>query len=198
MATNTLVAYFVVKGDNAKLERQYLKIVSDYSIAVDGRQATATITSTMYVHRDKYGPSTGKKSGDCYITIDGVKQNVIASGKRLPDLGNTYVQIGSAVTHTVTYDATTSKTVAIEAQFDTTDSNKKLNNYIIPVEDYTLGTGTVESGSASLTFSLQVVDPYVYIYGNDWERYVLHIYDGNGFSKYAPYIHDGTDWVRYS
>ena len=198
MATNTLIAYFVVKGDNAKLERQYLKIVSDYSIAVDGRQATATITSTMFVHRDKYGPSINKRSGDCYITIDGTKQNVIESGKKLPDLGDTYVQIGSAVTHTVTYDATTTKTVAIEAQFDTTDDNLKISNYVIPVANYTLGTGTVESGSTTLTFSLQAVDPYVYIYGDGWEIYVLHIYDGNGFSKYAPYVHDGTDWVRYS
>lgn len=198
MATNTLIAYFVAKGDHATLERQYLKIVSDYSIAADGNIATATINSTMYAHRDKYGPSTDKIAGDCYITIDGVKKNVIASGKKLPDLDDAYVQIGSTVTHTVTYDASTAKAVSIGAQFDTTETNPKLNNYIIPVENYTLGKGTLESGSTVLTFPIQAVNPLVRIYNNGWQDYVTHIYDGSGFSKYAPYIHDGTKWQRYS
>lgn len=198
MATNTLIAYFVAKGDHATLERQYLKIVSDYTITVDGNVATATIVSTMYAHRDTYGPSTGKKAGDCYITIDGVKKTVIASGKTLPDLDDAYVKIGSSVTHTVTYNATTAKTVSIGAQFDTTETNPKLNNYIIPVENYTIGKGTLESGSTTLTFPIQAVNPLVRIYADGWQDYVIHIYDGSGFSKYALHIYDSSKWQRYS
>lgn len=191
--TNTLIAYFVVSGDHATRERQYLKIVTDYEITVSGIIATATCTSTMYVHRDEYGPSLNKKAGDCYITIDGVKKNVIASGTKLPDLDDTYVQIGSPVTHTVTYDAAVSKTVSIGAQFDTTDDNLKISNYIIPVEEYTLGTGTIESGSTSLTFPIQD-QPYVYLYGNGYEKHLIHIHHGGEWGRYRPYRHDGISW----
>ncbi len=156
MATNTLIAYFVPSGCNATLERQYMKIETEYTIAVSGSQVTVSLASKMYVHRDSYGPSGGKIAGDCYITIGGTKKNVITSGTALPELSETYVQIGNEVTHTVTYNASESKTVAIEAQFDTTDEdNYKLNNYIIPVSSYSLGAGYVESGSTSLTFPVQ-------------------------------------------
>ena len=108
------------------------------------------------------------------------------------------MKIGSTVTHTVTYDAATSKTVSVEAHFDTTETNLKLSNYIIPVEKYEHGTGYLESGSTVLTFPAKVVDPCVYILVNEWDKYVIHIYDNDGFSKYAPYIHNGAEWVRYS
>lgn len=203
--TNTLIAYFVVKGDSSSSERQYLKIVTDYSISTSGATATATCVSTMYVHRDKYGPSLNKKAGDCYITIGGVKQNVIASGTKLPDLDDTYLQIGDPVTHTFTYDGTTDKTVSIEAQFDTTDDNLKINDYIIPVENYPHGTGMVESGSTSLTFPAQITDPHVYIAndGMDPELHLLYIHDATidpeqPFGKYMPYVFDGTSWQQYS
>lgn len=201
--TNTLIAYFVAEGDSPTSERQYIKIVTDYSIDLSGATATATCVSTMYVHRDKYGPSTGKKAGDCYITIDGVKQIVIASENRLPDLDDKFVQIGDPVTHTIVYDGTIDKTVSIGAQFDTTDENPKLSNYIIPVEDYPHGTGTVESGSTSLTFPAQITDPHVYIANDekDPELHLLYIHDAidpeQPFGKYTPHVFDGASWQRY-
>ena len=213
MATNELIAYFVVAGDDASLERQYLKIETEYSISVSGSTAVAVLTSKMYVHRDSYGTSAGKKAGDCYITIGGTKKNVIASNASLPALGGSgFVQIGEAVKHTITYDAGDSMTVDIAAQFDTTDSNDKLNNYIIPVSSYTLGTGYIESGDTSLTFPVQlskctaptsfVLAPDVFN-GDDGFTFTWSGAEGGtnnaivGYECQARVSYDGEEWEEW-
>ncbi len=156
MLTNTLIAYFVPTGCNATLERQYLKIVTDYSITVSGTTATATLTSTMYVHRDNRADvSSGKKASECYISIDGEKEYVVANGTKLPDISSDFIKIGSTVTHTVSYDASTSKDVKIGAHFNITESGHKLSNMVIPVSSYDGKKAEIESGSTSLTFPIQ-------------------------------------------
>lgn len=156
MVTNTLIASFVPTGCNVTLERQYLKIVTDYSITVSGTTATATLTSTMYVHRDdRYPESTNKVASECYISIDGTKEYVVANGTVLPGISSDYIQVGTPVTHTVTYDAATSKTVEIGAHFNVTETPHKLNNLVIPVSSYEGVEAQIDSGSTALTFPIQ-------------------------------------------
>lgn len=205
MPTNTLIAFFVPTGCNATLERQYLKIVSDYSVTTSGRTATATIVSTMYVHRDdRYSESTGKKASECYISIDGVKQYVVENGTRLPDITSEFVQIGDPVTYTVTYDVLSSKDVEIGAHFDITESGHKLNNLVIPVSSYDGKQAEIESGSTILTLPAQITDSYAYIANDekDPELHLLYIHDEidpeQPFGKYTPYFFDGASWQQYS
>lgn len=161
MAVNTLIAWYLISGGNASAEKSYLKIESNYSIKVSGSTATATIVSRMYVHRDAYGPTQVGPGysggwGDCYITIDGTKKSVLTNWNNTVSIGNSYVTIGNAVTHTVTYDASQNKTVTIAAGFDIGDSgSSKLQDLIIPIASYKRGTAGIDSGSTSLTFPKQ-------------------------------------------
>lgn len=206
---NTLIAWFLVSGGNANLEKSYLKIEQEYTVSVSGDIATAVVTSQMYVKRDAYGTTTVGGSyyyrfKDCYITVGGVQMSVLDGWSQGVKIGSSYVAIGNPVTHTITYDAATEKTVTVEANFDFYDTrspqntSKKLQGLAIPVDGYTYGSGGIENGSTSLTFPVQYTPPVVELYeGTAWAQYIPCIFD-TAWGEYEPFIYDGATWVSYS
>lgn len=89
-----------------------IKVVYSYTQNVSSN--TSTLTLTLYVHRDGYGPSWDQEC-EAYIKLDGTK--VMTYGGAF-EIGASWVKIGSTVSKTVTHSSTGEKTVSIEGFFD--------------------------------------------------------------------------------
>lgn len=161
---NKLIAWYCISGANAELERSYLRVDSVFDIAVSGSTAIATIESQMYVKRDSYGPtgvgpSYNPSYEKCYITIDGIKVDLLKGWNEDREIGTSFVKIGKKITHTIKYPAAEGKTVAISAGFSMTSSgSSKLRDLVIPTSKYPRGKAGIESGSQTLKLPPQITN----------------------------------------
>ena len=125
----------------------------------------------MYIMRDNLypssiGPGYSGGYGPNYINISGSQEgriNPTANYTKVITVRDSYVQVGNAVTHTVTYPYTQTKTVTVTAKFADNSSGgitTKLQNLVIPISEYTEGTAAGYGGSATFTLpSTYVEDP---------------------------------------
>ena len=127
-------------GNENSIGNQSFRLSGSYSISVSGTTATATFKTKMAVKRgDGYSSYYGHGSnpfGDDYITINGVKKFVHQKNTYASSTGEPNYYITSSwtefpeITHTVTYDATTSKTVTIAGGFCNPAGNTELSAFL--------------------------------------------------------------------
>ena len=98
-----------------------VKVVYSYTQNIAAN--TSTITATLYVHRDSYGPSTDT-SCTAYININGSRAMTYTSGFTI---GSSWVQIGSMTTATVAHNADGTKIVNIAGYFNSNVTSKLEN-----------------------------------------------------------------------
>ncbi|HEX3017806.1 MAG TPA: DUF859 family phage minor structural protein [Caproicibacter sp.] len=89
-----------------------VKVVYSYTQNISAN--TSTITASLYVHRDSYGPSTDT-SCTAYMNINGSRIMTYTSGFTV---GSSWVQIGSTATTTVAHNADGTKIVNITGYFN--------------------------------------------------------------------------------
>ena len=99
-----------------------IKIVYSYSQNVSKNQST--LTMSLYVHRDGYGPSWNTHC-DSYLQVDG---SSVMTYDGSFNIGTSWVKIGSTVSKTVTHNADGTKTVALKGFFDSQGLTTKLQN----------------------------------------------------------------------
>lgn len=102
-----------------------IKIVYSYTQNVSKNQST--ITMTLYVHRDSYGPSWNTKC-DAYIQLDGSK---VMTYDGSFNIGTSWVKIGSTVSKTVTHNADGTKTISLKGFFDSLGLTSKLDDLTV-------------------------------------------------------------------
>lgn len=109
-----------------------VKVVYSYTQNISAN--TSTITASLYVHRDSYGPSYDS-SCSAYININGSRAMTYTSSFTI---GSSWVQIGSTCTSTVAHNANGTKIVNITGYFNSSVTSK-LENLSI-AQDITLTT----------------------------------------------------------
>jgi hypothetical protein len=145
----TVTGSFVASGRNPSVEIQQLRLVySNTSITVSGSTASTTVSATLSVKRDSYGPSFGQ-TAVCYITIDGNKKTA-----NYTDTVDTSWRTVMSHSVKVSYTASSDKTISLGAGFNMS-SNSKLKGLVLPASSYAYGTGT-QSGSLSLKLAKQI------------------------------------------
>lgn len=102
-----------------------IKIVYSYTQNVSKNQST--VTMTLYVHRDSYGPSWNTKC-DAYIQLDGSK---VMTYDGSFNIGTSWVKIGSTVSKTVTHNADGTKTISLKGFFDSLGLTSKLDDLAV-------------------------------------------------------------------
>ena len=102
-----------------------IKIVYSYTQNVSKNQST--ITMTLYVKRDAYGPSWNTKC-DAYIQLDGSK---VMTYDGSFNIGTSWVKIGSTVSKTVTHNADGTKTISLKGFFDSLGLTSKLDDLTV-------------------------------------------------------------------
>ena len=102
-----------------------IKIVYSYTQNVSKNQST--VTMTLYVHRDSYGPSWNTKC-DAYIQLDGSK---VMTYDGSFNIGTSWVKIGSTVSKTVTHNADGTKTISLKGFFDSLGLTSKLDDLTV-------------------------------------------------------------------
>ena len=102
-----------------------IKIVYSYTQNVSKNQST--VTMTLYVHRDSYGPSWNTKC-DAYIQLDGSK---VMTYDGSFNVGTSWVKIGSTVSKTVTHNADGTKTISLKGFFDSLGLTSKLDDLTV-------------------------------------------------------------------
>lgn len=102
-----------------------IKVVYSYTQNVSKNQST--ITMTLYVHRDSYGPSWNTKC-DAYIQLDGSK---VMTYDGSFNIGTSWVKIGSTVSKTVTHNADGTKTISLKGFFDSLGLTSKLDDLTV-------------------------------------------------------------------
>ena len=135
-----------------------IKIVYSYTQNVSKNQST--ITMTLYVHRDSYGPSWNTKC-DAYMQLDGSK---VMTYDGSFNIGTSWVKIGSTVSKTVTHNANGTKTISLKGFFDSQGLTSKLDNLTVSgnvtlktiprASSFTLSTSTVTAGSTNMTVNI--------------------------------------------
>lgn len=96
----------------ANISRSYSNgsaIKVEYSYTQNVSKNQSTITMTLYVHRDSYGPSWNTHCNS-YIRLDG--SNVMTYTGSF-NISTSWVKIGSTVTKTVTHNADGTKSISI-------------------------------------------------------------------------------------
>ncbi len=131
-----------------------------YSYTQDVAKNQSTITMTLYVKRDAYGPSWNTKC-NAYIQLDGAKVMTYTSSF---NIGSSWVKIGSTVSKTITHGADGTKTVTIKGFFDSLGLTSKLedltasgsvNLTTIPrASSFTLSASTITAGSTNMTVNI--------------------------------------------
>lgn len=106
-----------------------IKIVYSYTQNVSKNQST--VTMTLYVHRDSYGPSWNAHC-DSYMQLDGSK---VMTYDGSFNIGTRWVKIGSTVSKTVTHNADGTKTIALKGFFDSEGLTSKLQNLTVTGKD---------------------------------------------------------------
>ena len=135
-----------------------IKIVYSYTQSVSKNQST--VTMTLYVHRDSYGPSWNTKC-DAYIQLDGSK---VMTYDGSFNLGTSWVKIGSTVSKTVTHNADGTKTISLKGFFDSLGLTSKLDDLTVSgnvtlktiprASGFSLSASTVTAGSTSMTVNI--------------------------------------------
>lgn len=121
-----------------------IKIVYSYTQNVSKNQST--VTMTLYVHRDSYGPSWNTKC-DAYIQLDGSK---VMTYDDSFNIGTSWVKIGSTVSKTVTHNADGTKTISLKGFFDSLGLTSKLDDLTVS-GNVTLKTIPRASSISSIT-----------------------------------------------
>ena len=134
-----------------------VKVVYSYTQNISAN--TSTITSSLYVHRDSYGPSTDTGC-TAYININGSRAMTYTSGFTI---GSSWVQIGSTATATIAHNADVTKIVNITGYFNS-DITSKLENLSIS-QNITLTTIPRASPITASSSSFNI-GSYVTIYTN--------------------------------
>ncbi len=98
-----------------------VKVVYSYTQNISAN--TSTITASLYVHRDSYGPSTDTGC-TAYMNINGSRAMTYTSGFTI---GSSWVQIGSAATATVAHNSDGTKIVNIAGYFNSSVTSKLEN-----------------------------------------------------------------------
>ena len=135
-----------------------IKIVYSYTQNVSKNQST--VTMTLYVHRDSYGPSWNTHC-DSYMQLDG--SNVMTYDGSF-NIGTSWVKIGSTVSKTVTHNADGTKTIALKGFFDSEGLTSKLQNLTVTgnvtlktiprASSFTLSASTITAGSTNMTVNI--------------------------------------------
>ena len=99
-----------------------IKVVYTYTQSETAN--TSTITASLYIHRDSYGPSWNTRCS-AYIKLDGTK---ILTYTGEFEVGTSWVQIGNSVTKTVSHGADGKKTITLEGYFDSLGLTTKLTD----------------------------------------------------------------------
>ena len=99
------------------------QIKVEYSYTQNISASTSTITASLYVHRDSYGPSYAD-SCTAYININGARAMTYTAGFTI---GSSWVQIGSTATVTVAHNADGTKIVNINGYFNSSVTSKLEN-----------------------------------------------------------------------
>lgn len=102
-----------------------IKVV--YSYTQNASKNQSTLTMTLYVKRDAYGPSWNTRC-DAYIQLDGSKVMTYTSNF---NIGTSWVKIGSTVSKTITHSADGTKTVSIKGFFDSLGLTTKLTDLTV-------------------------------------------------------------------
>lgn len=135
-----------------------IKVVYSYTQNVSKNQST--ITMTLYVKRDAYGPSWNTRC-DAYIQLDGSKVMTYTSNF---NIGTSWVKIGSTVSKTVSHNSDGTKSVSIKGFFDSLGLTSKLTDLTVSdtislktiprTSSFTLSTSSVTAGSTSMTVNI--------------------------------------------
>ena len=135
-----------------------IKIVYSYTQNVSKNQST--VTMTLYVKRDAYGPSWNTKC-DAYIQLDGSK---VMTYDGSFNIGTSWVKIGSTVSKTVTHNADGTKTISLKGFFDSLGLTSKLDDLTVSgnvtlktiprASSFSLSASTVTAGSTSMTVNI--------------------------------------------
>ena len=96
----------------------------EYSYTQNVSKNQSTVTMTLYVHRDSYGPSWNTHCNS-YIRLDG--SNVMTYTGSF-NISTSWVKIGSTVTKTVTHNADGTKSISITGFFDSQGLTSKLDD----------------------------------------------------------------------
>ena len=102
-----------------------IKVVYSYTQNVSKNQST--VTMTLYVKRDAYGPSWNTHC-DAYMQLDGSK---VMTYDGSFNIGTSWVKIGSTVSKTVTHNADGTKTISLKGFFDSLGLTTKLDDLTV-------------------------------------------------------------------
>ena len=111
----------------ANISRSYSNgsaIKVEYSYTQNVSKNQSTVTMTLYVHRDSYGPSWNTHCNS-YIRLDG--SNVMTYTGSF-NISTSWVKIGSTVTKTVNHNADGTKSISITGFFDSQGLTSKLDD----------------------------------------------------------------------
>ena len=135
-----------------------IKIVYSYTQNVSKNQST--VTMTLYVKRDAYGPSWNPTC-DAYIQLDGSK---VMTYDGSFNIGTSWVKIGSTVSKTVPHNADGTKTISLKGFFDSLGLTSKLDDLTVSgnvtlktiprASSFSLSASTVTAGSTSMTVNI--------------------------------------------
>lgn len=135
-----------------------IKIVYSYTQNVSKNQST--VTMTLYVKRDAYGPSWNTHC-DAYIQLDGSK---VMTYDGSFNIGTSWVKIGSTVSKTVTHNADGTKTISLKGFFDSLGLTTKLTDLTVTgnvtlktiprASSFSLSASTVTAGSTNMTVNI--------------------------------------------
>lgn len=147
----------------AKVSKEYSNgsgIKVEYSYTQNVSKNTSTITMTLYVHRDSYGPSWNTHCNS-YIQLDSSKAMTYTGSF---NISTSWVKIGSTVSKTVTHDSDGTKSVKITGFFDSQGLTTKLDDLTcsatidlktIPrASSFSISPTTVTAGSTSMKVSI--------------------------------------------
>ncbi len=102
-----------------------IKVVYSYTQNIAKNQST--LTMTLYVHRDSYGPSWNTHC-NAYIQVNGSSAMTYDGSF---NIGTSWVKIGSTVSKVITHDADGTKTVTLKGFFDSEGLTSKLANLTV-------------------------------------------------------------------
>ena len=165
-----------------------VKVVYSYTQNIP--ENTSTITASLYVHRDSYGPSTDT-SCTAYMNINGSRAMTYTSSFTI---GSNWVQIGSTATATVAHNADGTKIVNITGYFNS-NVTPKLENLSVS-QNTTLTTIPRASPITASASSFNIGDS-ITIYTNRKSSsftHALNLYFG-GYATTITYdITDSYTW----
>lgn len=98
-----------------------------YSVSQNVSKNQSTVTMTLYVHRDSYGPSWNTHCNS-YIQLDGANVMTYTGSFHI---GTSWVKIGSTVSKTVTHNSDGTKTIALKGFFDSQGLTAKLDDLTV-------------------------------------------------------------------